>query len=252
MMLTGNALTNYLTREFTPTQAAMLSEVITSAYANLVKASDFNELKEIVRDLAEAQQRTEQNVDRLSHRMEELAEAQRQTDQAVKELTEAQRQTDQTVKELAEAQRRTEESVRILANGLDQTRSELAGLGRTFGYALENEAYRVLPTLLRERFNIEIRRRFVRAFIGEQEVNLLAEGQQNGESVLVVGEAKTYLGTDDFERLEESLEAVRQAQASGELPAYRIVPLFVAHMARPAALHRAKKEGIIVVQSFEW
>jgi len=216
-MLTGNVLTAHLAREFTPSQAALLSEVITAAYADLVKTSDFNELKEIVRDLAEAQQRTEQRVEQL-----------------------------------AEAQQRTEEALQLLARGLSETRSEVAGLGRQFGYALENEAYRALPAFLRQRHNIELTRRFVRTYVGEQEINLLAEGQQNGTAVLLVGEAKAHLGTEDFAQLETSVQAVRQAQEAGELPSSRIIPLFVTHMARPAALRRAEAEDIIVVQSFEW
>lgn len=59
-------------------------------------------------------------------------------------------------------------------------------------------------------------------------------------------------GTEDFEQMKGTLEVVRDAQATGVLPDYRIVPLFVTHMARPAALKRAEKEGIIVIQSFEW
>jgi len=244
-MLTGNALTQHLAREFTPSQAALLSEVITTAYSDLVRAADFNELKEIVRDLAEAQQRTEQRVG-------QLAEAQQRTEQRLEQLAEAQQRTEQRLEQLAEAQRRTEEELRTLALGLNQTHSEVAGLGRQFGYALENEAYRALPALLRDRYNIEVPRRFVRAYVGEREVNLLAEGTQNGTPVLVVGEVKAHLGTDDFDQLERSLDAVRRAQAVGELPEYRIVPILVTHMARPAALDRAEAQGIIVVQSFEW
>ncbi len=272
-MLTKNALAKQLAQEFTPPQAVLLSEVITSAYTDLVKTSDFNELKEIVRDLGKAQQRTEealghlsQRVDRLaeaqqrteealghlSQRVDRLAEAQQRTEQRLEELAEAQQRTEQRLEELAEAQQRTEQAVQTLARGLSETRSELAGLGRQFGYALENEAYRALPPLLRERYQIEITRRFIRTYIGDQEINLLAEGKQNGDGILLVGEVKSHLGTDDFEQLERSVEVVRQAQAKGELPDYRIVPLFVAHVARPAALKKAEKEGVIVVQSFEW
>jgi len=161
-MLTKDALAERLAQEFTPSQATLLSEVIIEAYGDLVKARDFNELKEIVRDLAEAQQRTEEQLGQLTARVDSLAEAQRRTEQRLEEL--------------AAAQQRTEEELRLLARGLRETRSELAGLSRQFGYALENEAYRALPS----------------------------------------------------------------------------VPLFVTHMARPAALKRAEKEGIIVVQSFEW
>jgi len=328
-MLTKDVLAEHLAREFTPSQAALLAEVIIAAYADLVKTSDFNELKEIVRDLAKAQQRTEQQVrglaaaqQRTEERLEELAAAQQRTEERLEELAAAQQRTEEQLAqlttrvdslaaaqqrteerleelaaaqqrteeqlaqlttrvdslaaaqqrteeqlaqltarvdslamrmdELAEAQRRTEEAVQALALGLRRTRSELAGLGRQFGYALENEAYRALPPLLRDRYRIELTRRFIRTYIGDHEINLLAEGRQNGEPVLLVGEVKSQLGTRDFEQLRRSVEVVRQAQAAGELPNYRIVPLFVAHVARPPALKRAEAEGIIVVQSFEW
>ncbi len=244
-MLTKNVLATRLAREFTSSQAALLSEVIIEAYADLVKTSDFNELKGIVRDLAEAQRRTEESLNQLSQRVDSLAEAQRRTEDSLNQLS-------QRVDSLAEAQRRTEEELRLLTRGLGETRSELAGLSRQFGYALENEAYRALPSLLRERYHIEISRRFIRKYIGDREINLLAEGQQNGEMVLLVGEVKSHLGVEDFKQLEQSLEVVRDAQAMGLLPSYRIVPIFVAHVARPAALQRAEEEGIIVVQSFEW
>ncbi|MGQ9905238.1 MAG: hypothetical protein ACUVRU_13165, partial [Anaerolineae bacterium] len=57
-----------LTLHFPADQAQVLAEVITDAYNSLVKTSDFNELKAIVAQLGQAQQRTEQ-------RMEELAQA---------------------------------------------------------------------------------------------------------------------------------------------------------------------------------
>ncbi len=74
-------------------QAATLAEVITDAYTDLVKTSDFNELKEIVRDLAQSQQRTEQRV-------EELARAQQRTEQRMEELAEAQTRTDHSLHRL--------------------------------------------------------------------------------------------------------------------------------------------------------
>jgi len=96
-----------------------------------VTREDFSELKSIVAELAQAQR--------------ELVEAQKRTDQKVEELAEAQKRTEQRVEELAEAQRRTEEEVRTLAVGLKRTREDLGGLSRSFSYAFENEAYRMLP-----------------------------------------------------------------------------------------------------------
>ncbi|MCI0557899.1 MAG: hypothetical protein MN733_05345, partial [Nitrososphaera sp.] len=72
-----------------------------------VTRSDFTELRIVVRELAEAQKRTELRV-------EELAEAQKRTELRVEELAEAQKRPEQelqdlkqVVRELAEAQKRT-------------------------------------------------------------------------------------------------------------------------------------------------
>ena len=58
-MLKEKELLQKFKTAFEVDQAAMLAEVLTDAYTDLVNTSDFNELKEIVRDLAQAQQRTE-------------------------------------------------------------------------------------------------------------------------------------------------------------------------------------------------
>src|SRR3990172_4652754 len=59
-----------------------------------VTKEDFSELKSIIKELAEAQKRTEQRV-------EELAEAQKRTEQRVEDLAEAQKRTETELKELA-------------------------------------------------------------------------------------------------------------------------------------------------------
>ncbi|MBM4140430.1 MAG: hypothetical protein FJ242_02900 [Nitrospira sp.] len=55
-----------LEKVFEKRQAVVLADIITSAYTELVKMSDFNELKQIVKELAEAQKRTEIKVAELS------------------------------------------------------------------------------------------------------------------------------------------------------------------------------------------
>ena len=51
---------------FTDPQSKILAEVITIAYNDLVKTSDFNELKGIVKELADAQKRTEFSIQQLT------------------------------------------------------------------------------------------------------------------------------------------------------------------------------------------
>lgn len=138
-MLTPEQLKHRLEGVFEERQAAVLSEVLVEAVLEgqrqLVKASDFNELKEIVRE--------------LGVKMGELAEAQRRTEQRVGELAEAQKRTEQRVEELAEAQRKTEEEVRELARQMGDAKAGLGGLARSVSYALENKAYRSLPGYLK-------------------------------------------------------------------------------------------------------
>jgi len=113
---------------FNVDQASVLSEVITEAYNDIVKVSDFRELKEIVRELAESQKKTEE---------------------AIRELT-------------AE----TQKAIKELATGLQNNRSDLGGLSKSFSYALENEAFRLLPEYLKKKHGIEITEKFIRTDMG--------------------------------------------------------------------------------------
>jgi uncharacterized phage infection (PIP) family protein YhgE len=106
-----------------------------------VTREEFNELKEIVRDisenlkgLAQAQRRTEERLNELSERVNQLAEAQRKTEERlnqlavrVDQLAEAQRKTEERlnqlavrIDQLAEAQRRTEERLNELTERVNQ------------------------------------------------------------------------------------------------------------------------------------
>ena len=221
-------LTRRFTRVFSPPQATVLAEAIHDAYADLVKASDFNELKEIVRELAQAQTRTEA-------RMDELAQA--QTSMAVR------------MDELAQAQARTEVEIRNLAR-------ELGGLSRSVSYSLENEAYRLLPAYLEKEYGIVLAERLVRTEIDGEEVNLFALGQRNGIPIVLVGETKLQMdkrrGSRDaleqaLRQLEHKVEAVRR-----HYPNREVVRLLVTHYVRPALQKEAEKRDVIIAQSFEW
>jgi len=73
------AIKERIARAFDPPQASVLNEVI-DLHNDLVKVSDFSELKSIVKDLAQAQRRTEERVG-------ELAQAQRRTEVALQRLS---------------------------------------------------------------------------------------------------------------------------------------------------------------------
>ncbi len=113
---------------------------------NALLSEDFLALPRIVRELGEAQKRTEERLETLAQRVDELAEAQKRTEarletlaQRVDELAEAQKRTEQRVEELAEAQKRTEARLETLAQRVD----ELAEAQKRTEARLETLAQRV-------------------------------------------------------------------------------------------------------------
>lgn len=281
------AIQKKLAGVFLPEQAAVLAEVIHEAYTDLVKTSDFNELKEIVRDLsikmgelaeaqkrtdqrfeelAEAQKRTEQRVEELAEaqkrteqRVEELAEAQKRTERRMEELAEAQKETqkevgrlDRALQELAEAQRRTEEELRKLASEHSETRRQLGGLSATVGYRLEDEAFRALPGLLERDFSLYVRGRLLRKYVRDSqgrhiEVNIIGEGEKDGEVYTIVGESKSQLSKRDVDNFIRR----RLNRLEGVFP--RIFPVLVTHMiSQPDVEDYAREKGIALYYSYDF
>lgn len=215
-------------------------------------------LEERVAELAEAQRRTEERV-------EELAEAQRRTEERLAELAEAQRRTEERVdrleerleslelrmEELAEAQRRTEEAILELTRGLTETRKMVGGLSNTVGYALEDRAIMVMPSLLRRRFGMEAQGPFVRRFITledrEFEINMVGKAAKDGETWDVVGEGKAHLSRKDVDRFLRLVDRLKEAGQIGP----RVLPIMATYSVRPAVERYAQERGVKVVWSYE-
>lgn len=250
-------IANRLEKNFTPSQARAIAFELEAAIREQIKISDFTELKEIVRDLGESHKRIAAKVEELTEvqkrtatKVEELTEAQKRTETKVEELAEAQKRTETKVEELADAQKRTEEEIRQLAVAQKNTQQEVGGIANTLGYMLENEAYRLLPKVLAEKHKIKISDKFIRRQIGNEEINLLAEGTRNRKPVLIVGESKSKLSVSDLTQLKKK---IKEVAAHHPLAGKReIVPVMIVHFARQKELQRAEQEGIIVIQSFEW
>lgn len=264
-----------LKKAFSEEQVRVLGEVLSDIKAltekELVRAGDFNELKGIVKELAEAQKASEGRLGRLEVVVTELAEAQKRTEQRIEELAqaqkrteerigrlevvvtelaEAQKRTEQRVEELAEALRRMEEAIEKLVVGLTNTRTDLGGLQRSFGYMLENEAYRSLPSIMQKKFGIEVKERFLRKYLklangAEVEINVLGKGVKNGEEVTIIGEAKSILEGNDVDRFLEILKGLKDV-ISGQ-----VFKIFVTHSARPSVERFAINNDIQVIYTYE-
>ena len=159
-----------------------------------VTREDFDELKSVVRELvysqkelAQAQKKSEERLDRV--------------EKAIEELTQAQKRTEERLEELAQAQKRTEVEVRKLAIGLRETRQMVVGLSDTVGFRLEDESYKSLPRLLKRDLNLEVEGRLIRKYVeyadGKvEELNIFGKGKRNGKTVYILGECKSKLGKE--------------------------------------------------------
>ena len=210
-----------------------------------------SELSKTVAELAEAQKRTDEELKSLSKTVAELAEAQKRTDEELKSLS-------KTVAELAEAQKRTEKALAELAESHKKlveehrvTRTQLGGLAHTVGYFLENEAYKHLPKLLKRDFNLEVEGRLYRDYVEiglerYEEVNILGRGRINGETVVILGEAKTQLKKEDVDKF------LRKVQKLEKVYPGKKVLLVVTHQATPQVRKYAMEKGLKVYFSYEF
>ena len=207
-MLHQTQIEKQLNEVFSQRQSTVLAGVISEAYDELVRAKDFNELKEIVRTLAEAQGRTEQRV-------EELAVAQQRTEQSVEELAVAQQRTEQRVEELAVAQQRTERA-------LEQLARQVGGLSNRLGGDLEDVAYAAIQDVLKRElgWNVGSLGPSWQQWNGrKEEVDVFGtatDPSRPHEKIWIVGEVKFNLTVKDVERLAKKVSRARR-HLTGEL-----------------------------------
>ena len=252
-----------LSRHFPEEDARELAYVLVEVAEEIKKAGvssgDLNELKGVVKDLAEAQRRTEQRLEELAvaqrrteQRLEELAVAQRSTEQRLEELAVAQRRTEQRLEELAVAQRRTEEEIGTLTKNVKRIHKDFGGLSHTVGFTLEDSSYKALPQLLEADFGIKIKDRFLRRFIeypgGEiEEVNIFGRGLREGKEITILGEAKAQLSNKDIDRFLKKVERLSRV-VKGEK--FLLAVTFM--VARPSVLKYAEEKNIKIYHSYEF
>jgi len=164
--------------------------------------------------------------------------------QIVKELAQAQKRTEQRVEELAQAQKLTEQELQKLIKEHAKTREQVGGLSSTVGYILENEAMKALPTLLAQEFGLKIEGRFVRKFVKDKkgrpiEVNIIGEAVKNSKKIVIIGQSKLRLSKGDI------LEFLRDKIIPFEEIFEEIFPILITHMiTQPDVEEYAYKNGI--------
>ncbi|MGD2088895.1 MAG: hypothetical protein PVH61_22140 [Candidatus Aminicenantes bacterium] len=177
-MNTINRMKENFEKVFTREQAEVLSTAIHESYNDLVKTGDFNELKEIVKDLAV--------------KVGALADAQ---------------------KELTEAQKRTENELHELVADHKETRRQLGGIADTVGYGLEDKIIPFMPDFVKKNYGMEAtcveRKNIVYPNGRFDELNIYVEGTKDGKDAFAVGECKSQPGKKDIDKFHEMIERVK-------------------------------------------
>jgi hypothetical protein len=226
-MLNTRQIKRRLAPAFTDEQAEILADVVTDAYDELVKTSDFNELKAIVKELAEAQ----------------------------RELVAAQQRTEQQIRELVIAQQGTQEDVRRLRAEHDDTRRQVGGLSTVVGYTLEDEAYLALPQLqlLRRDYGLTLREELKRGYVTDSkgnalEINIIGRATTKEiNEIFIIGESKSQLSKNEVDRfIRRKLDRL-----AGVYP--DIFPLLVTYqITAPDVETYARDKGIALYYSYDF
>ncbi len=249
---------------FEPAQVEVLSEVVSEAFQDLVKTSDFSELKAVVGELAQAQQRTEQRVEELAQaqqrteqRVEELAQAQQslaqaqqRTEQRVEELAQAQQRTEQRVEELAQAQGRTETSLDILTKTVGQLARQVGGLSDMVGGDVEDIAQFMVAQVLQNELGWRVNaleRRWQTWGTKPEEIDLFGQAldpSQPEAKIVIIGEAKVNL---TYKEAQKFRSQVKRAQAHFS---ETVFPLCFCYRARPEVQDFLQENQIHLVFSY--
>jgi prefoldin subunit 5 len=217
-----------------------------------VTKTEFNDLREVVRVLAEAQQRTEAALTRLTERVDQLTLRVDQLTERVDQLTQRMDQLTQRVDQLALRMDQLAEQVGMLAQRLDDTNRQLGDLSMTGGYTLEDAACRALPALLLRDHGLHLteplRRDWLTDAAGRDlEVNILGRGRRGDETVWVVGEGKARLSRNDVDRfVKRRLEPLTPVLG-------KVFPVLITYMVTSRDVPQyAREQGVALYYSYQF
>jgi hypothetical protein len=184
----------------------------------IVSRTDFDDLKNIVRELAEAQKETKNELKALAEAQKNSASRTDFDDlkNIVRELAEAQKRTELSMEELVKAQKKTEAEVRDM-------KKQLGGLTADVGYGIEDKIMPCIFDFGKKEFDTDIRlverRNLVYPDGKYDEINVYAEGLKNGKPVFIIGECKAQPGKKDFDKFARIAERVKKI-LSGDIYAF--------------------------------
>jgi hypothetical protein len=155
--------------------------------------------------------------------------------QIVRELVQAQARTEARMEELAQAQAKTEKELQKLAKSHHQLQQQVGGLSDAVGYGIEDRLMPFIPDFARLEFGLEVdsvERRNVEYGGGKyDEVNILASGHINGEPCFLIAECKAKPGKRDADRFNGMLERL------SEILKGKFFPVFIGYTFAPEVEH---------------
>ena len=221
-MLNTLAIFEDLSRHLDRQAARKIAEILGQVYeevAQSVTKKEFNELKEIIGDLAQAQKSTEKRLE-----------------------------------ELAKAQEKTERSLNRLIQDHRQTRERLESMSDAVGCNLENQSYKGLPSLLKRDLGLEIEDRLIRRYLPTEkkgqypQVNIYGWGKKNGQKTLILGEAKTSISPREIVRFQKI--ATKAAQLEN-VSFDDVCQVIVVHNVTPKVEEYVRERGIHLYWSYD-
>ena len=222
--------------EVTPELHDAIVRIVDQRVAEIkVTREDFDRLTKTMAELAE--------------RVKELAEAQKRTEFTLATHGEAITRLEKAVENLAEAQKRTEERIGELSDAVKGLAIAVGRLTDTVGYGLEDVAMVMLPPWLEKHEHIKVEaleRRFLQAEGESVEVNLYGEGVRGRRPILVIGEAKSKIHPADVREFAGNLEKIRKS-----LRGPNLLPLMFGYWIHPAATSLARTLRIRLIASYQ-
>ena len=201
------------------------------------------QLGESQQNLAVAQQRTEQRLNRLSDSVEQLAQAQQRTEQHVEQLAQAQQRTEQRLDQLTV---RMEAGFTKLTRGLDELRVQVGAMVNAFGFSLEDFVGDLLPAYLEihnQITGLTMARRYFPVNGGlPEEIDLFGVGERNGEPLTVVAEVTVSAGGGKVRQFASKLPLI-----AAQLEHPNLQPVLVAMNVHPTAREAAEQAGILII-----
>jgi len=227
-----------------------------------VTRENFNELRDAMEKLTKAQAKTEERLGRLEDAVEKLTKAQAKTEErvgrledAVEKLAKAQAKTEErvgrledAVEKLAKAQAKTEEKLSTLTAAFEGLKTEVKSLSDTVGLGLEDLGSAVLPSYIERTYGISavtFSRKFITIDGKGIEINLYAEGKRDGETIILLGEAKNRIRKAEVSKYIKRITALKD---------YFDKPLFLfmfGYWIHPSAEELAKDKGIELIVTYK-